>query len=80
MKMRNERGFEQLLKKASSTYVEEKGEKIIEEANQLNKQSGEPLPENYTKFIDDLFTDNQNVQFNKSKEKGTEFPCFTKQR
>lgn len=67
MKMRNERGFEQLLKKASSTYVEEKGEKIIEEANQLNKQSGEPLPENYTKFIDDLFTDNQNVQFNKSK-------------
>ena len=38
MKMRNERGFEQLLKKASSTYVEEKGEKIIEEANQLNKQ------------------------------------------
>ena len=69
MKMKNERGFEQLLKKASSTYVEEKGEKIIEEANQLNKQSGEPLPENYTKFIDDLFTDNQNVQFNKSKEK-----------
>ena len=61
MKMRNERGFEQLLKKASSTYVEEKGEKIIEEANQLNKQSGEPLPENYTKFIDDLFTDNQKV-------------------
>ena len=69
MKMKNEREFEQLLKKASSTYVEEKGEKIIEEANQLNKQSGEPLPENYTKFIDDLFTDNQNVQFNKSKEK-----------
>ena len=28
MKMRNERGFEKLLKKASSTYVEEKGEKI----------------------------------------------------
>lgn len=80
MKMRNERGFEQLLKKASSTYVEEKGEKIIEEANQLNKQSGEPLPENYTKFMDDLFTDNQKVQFNKSKEKRTEFPCFTRQR
>ena len=71
MKMKNERGFEQLLKKASSTYVEEKGEKIIEEANQLNKQSGEPLPENYTKFIDDLFT---------VKKKGTEFPCFTRQR
>ena len=69
MKMRNERGFEQLLKKASSTYVEEKGEKIIEEANQLNKQSGEPLPENYTKFMDDLFTDNQKVQFNKSNVK-----------
>ena len=29
MKMKNEREFEQLLKKASSTYVEEKGEKII---------------------------------------------------
>lgn len=78
MKMRNERGFEQLLKKVSSTYIEEKGEKIIEEANQLNKQSGEPLPENYTKFIDDLFTDNQNVQFNKSKEKRNEIPLFYK--
>ena len=30
MKMKNEREFEQLLKKASSTYVEEKREKIIE--------------------------------------------------
>ena len=78
MKMRNERGFEQLLKKASSTYVEEKGEKIIEEANQLNKQSGEPLPENYTKFMDDLFTDNQKVQFNKSKEKKNGIPLFYK--
>lgn len=29
MKMKNERGFEQLLKKASSTYVEEKGEKSL---------------------------------------------------
>ena len=38
MKMRNERGFEQLLKKASSTYVEEKGEikKEIEEPNLNN--------------------------------------------
>lgn len=80
MKMRNERGFEQLLKKASSTYVEEKGEKIIEEANQLNKQSGEPLPENYTKFMDDLFTDNQKCNSTKVKKKRTEFPCFTRQR
>ena len=78
MKMRNERGFEQLLKKASSTYVDVKGEKIIEEANQLNKQSGEPLPENYTKFMDDLFTDNQKVQFNKSKEKKNGIPLFYK--
>lgn len=78
MKIRNERGLEQLLKKASSTYVEYEGKKIIEEANQLNKQSGEPLPENYTKFMDDLFTDNQKVQFNKSKEKKNGIPLFYK--
>ena len=33
MKIRNERGLEQLLKKASSTYVEYEGKKIIEEEN-----------------------------------------------
>ena len=58
MKIRNERGLEQLLKKASSTYVEYEGKKIIEEANQLNKQSGEPLPENYS-----IDTENAKVEY-----------------